>query len=59
MSGFALRSQDKIMCRVCLAANVEVLLDCGHVCLCKACSGRIKTCPLCRKTIHRTKSVFV
>jgi hypothetical protein len=30
-----------------------VLLECGHICLCKTCAPTAKNCPLCRKDITR------
>merc|ERR1719309_1663086 len=44
------------LCVVCLRAEREViLLDCGHVCVCSDCAGRIirlgHNCPVCRSSI--------
>ena len=43
-------------CVICLdEATTEIVVPCGHKCLCKNCSVQLvkttKNCPICRKTI--------
>ena len=44
-------------CVVCLACPREVAFSCGHFMSCRACSGRLPTCPVCRKPVD--SSAFV
>jgi len=51
-------------CTVCLDNPREVLIkDCGHVCVCADCAERIRhetnRCPVCRKEIQGTQSVYI
>ncbi|CAB4018219.1 Mitochondrial ubiquitin ligase activator of NFKB 1 [Paramuricea clavata] len=41
-------------CVICLTQprNV-VILDCGHICACRACATQVDTCPICRAEIAR------
>jgi len=39
-------------CKVCFERRIQtVLVPCGHEALCRKCSRRLKTCPICRKKI--------
>lgn len=48
-------------CVVCLDNPIEiVVLECGHACLCLNCADQeIKTCPMCRKKVHRLIPVYI
>ena len=48
-------------CVVCLHRPLDVVLEpCGHLCLCRGCSDRIKErCPICRKPIVRKQFVYI
>jgi len=47
------------MCKVCEENFLEiVLIPCGHVCLCLACSERIKVCPICRTQADQKLRVY-
>ena len=28
-----------------------IFLNCGHLCVCRSCSGPLDTCPMCRQTV--------
>ena len=48
------KNAEKIECVSCWdAAPDTVILECGHVCLCRACAPAAKACPLCRKPVVR------
>ena len=52
--------QDKMLCRVCLShESAIVLVPCGHLCMCKPCSGQVEACPICRQTIVSSHEIFV
>ena len=47
-------------CTICMDNSKEVLfLPCRHVCTCSACSGHVKTCPVCRSDIESRTRVFI
>lgn len=37
------------LCCICMEVESNVMLSCGHECMCDLCSERWKDCPLCRK----------
>ena len=47
-------------CTVCMENDLEVLLEpCHHVCVCRRCCVRVRTCPMCVRKIGHRKRVFV
>ena len=47
------------VCCVCLAKPLQVvLIPCGHACLCRRCSRKLDTCPLCRLQIQATQRFY-
>lgn len=53
---------DKFQCVVCMDLQREVVfLDCGHVCCCSDCAGKLAVpakCPICRAKIRDFKHVL-
>jgi len=46
-------------CVVCMAKPPShVLIPCGHLCLCMACSVALEQCPICRAHVQSTMRVF-
>ncbi|XP_060810910.1 E3 ubiquitin-protein ligase RNF34 [Amyelois transitella] len=46
-------------CKICMAAPLEcVLLECGHMAACTACSRQLAECPICRQYVVRAVRVF-
>lgn len=45
-------------CVACLVDDKDTVLNCGHVCLCQACAGRVTQCPICRVRITERRRVF-
>lgn len=46
-------------CCVCLVKPLQVvLIPCGHACVCRKCSRRLDTCPLCRLEIQATQRFY-
>ncbi|XP_041350969.1 baculoviral IAP repeat-containing protein 7-like [Gigantopelta aegis] len=44
--------EDRIMCKICMAKEVEVtFLPCGHLVCCEECSRHVTNCPICRKSV--------
>lgn len=53
-------SNEPRTCTICMDAPLDcVLLNCGHVATCMACSGQLQTCPLCRQPIARVNPIFM
>lgn len=48
-----------LSCAICMANKKAVSFNCGHVCVCIACSIELKECPLCRVPITKTKRAFI
>ena len=47
-------------CSVCLNKPIEVVFfPCGHACLCRDCSSRVNTCPICREIWTSQKRIYV
>ena len=52
-------SMHRRTCCVCLAKPIQVvLIPCGHACLCRRCSRKLETCPLCRLQIQATQRFY-
>lgn len=46
-------------CVVCMAKPPShVIIPCGHLCLCMACSVALEQCPICRARVQATMRVF-
>lgn len=46
-------------CVVCQENDKDtILLDCSHICVCKACVGRLRTCPICRRRIRTWRKAY-
>ena len=54
---------EALQCVVCLGAEREVILDCGHVCVCADCASALisqaQSCPVCRAAILTVRPAFV
>ena len=54
---------EPLQCVICLAAEREVILDCGHVCVCADCADTLLSqslaCPVCRAAIQTVRPAFV
>lgn len=47
-------------CCVCLANRKDrAVVPCFHMCVCAACSRRIRQCPVCRGPIDRLQRIFM
>ena len=51
---------DEKLCVVCIDAEAnQVLLPCGHVCVCANCVSSIQQqCPLCREPCTSTHTIY-
>ena len=54
---------EALQCVICLGCEREVILNCGHVCVCADCAetlvSRGDRCPVCRAAIHTVMPAFV
>ena len=51
---------DKIMCKVCMDAELNMLfLPCRHLVCCEACGSMLSNCPVCRTPILGTVNTFL
>jgi hypothetical protein len=50
-------------CKVCMGKGIEVVLGCGHACLCDGCARLLveqkQTCPICRAKIEKVSKVYI
>ena len=55
----ALRNKEDLeICKICMERKIDcVILDCGHLCICKNCAQYLvcPICPICRQHIARFK----
>lgn len=57
----AVESEQQIsnQCIICMdGPKCVVLMPCKHFCVCEACAGLIQQCPVCRKKIIHTLTIF-
>ena len=46
-------------CWVCFDSPGDHCLDpCGHAGICGICSGKVKQCPICKRTVNKTIKFF-
>jgi hypothetical protein len=59
-----IEQDDENSCVICMESVADwVLLPCGHICMCRACSQTIlsssnKLCPLCRVQVENTIKTY-
>jgi hypothetical protein len=47
-------------CKICMDRDKTILFEpCMHLCCCKICSRKVKSCPICRSRIHKKTDVYV
>jgi hypothetical protein len=57
----SLRIYEITECVVCMVENsTEILVPCGHLCMCKSCCESLlkcrSNCPICRREVHSVVS---
>ncbi|XP_051964181.1 E3 ubiquitin-protein ligase MIB2-like [Xyrauchen texanus] len=50
--------EERITCPICIDNHIKLVFQCGHA-SCIDCSATLKTCPICRQTIHERIQLFV
>lgn len=49
----------EMYCVICLTNRRNVvILNCGHVCVCRSCASQIDSCPICRGVIERLVPIY-
>ena len=52
-------TEDSGLCRICLDRPRRMLLmPCGHFHFCVECASSLKECPICRRAVESTVTVF-
>ena len=58
----ALRNKEDLeICKICMERKIDcVILDCGHLCICKNCAQYLvcPICPICRQRIARIAQTY-
>ena len=54
-------TDDRLLCKICMSAPItQVVKECGHACVCDACSRQVtETCPICRGPIARYERFYL
>ena len=53
------QKQDTVLCVVCIdAPRTNVLIPCGHLCLCEEHAQATQQCPICRSHVDSQHRVF-
>lgn len=47
-----------VKCVACLVEDKDTILNCGHICMCAACAGRVTRCPICRTRVTERRRAF-
>jgi hypothetical protein len=51
--------EDSGLCRICLDRPRRVLLlPCGHFHFCAECATALRECPICRRAVESSQTVF-
>jgi hypothetical protein len=53
------RPKPVLECAVCAERRVAIVcVPCGHACMCRACSRRLRHCPICHARVMRRQKLY-
>lgn len=55
------RTSSNLNCEICQASSVNIIYECGHLCVCEGCNEKNKSqqCPICKRVSAKSIKIFL